>query len=184
MSASDTLTQIQTLLGMKPKEEPKKLELEMQKLENGAVIEAEVFETGQDVFLVQDDERIPIPIGEYEMESGMILVVAEEGVISEIKAKEAEGEEEEMEAEYATKAELAEVKSMIEEVLSKLNASAEEPKKEPVKEEVKAELKKEELSKEEEFKHSPEKESDKQTLLAKIQQPTDPFSNVLKLMNY
>jgi len=67
MSASDTLTQIQTLLGMKPKEEPKKLELEMQKLDNGAVIEAEVFEAGQDVFLVQDDERIDVTIDEYEL---------------------------------------------------------------------------------------------------------------------
>ena len=65
------------------------------------------------------------------MEDGRILVVAEEGLIAEIKAEEEEAEEEEVEAKeeleeekeemgYATKQELAEVKEMIEEIKAML----------------------------------------------------------------
>ena len=73
---------------------------------------------------------------EYVLEDGKILVVAEEGVISEIKDAESEeeteeeveeveaAEEEEESLGYATKEELAEVKDMIEEIKAML-----EPKK-------------------------------------------------------
>jgi hypothetical protein len=53
-----------------------------------------MFEAGNEVFVVTEDEqKIALPIGEYEMEDGRILVVVEEGVISEIKEKEEEEEE-------------------------------------------------------------------------------------------
>ena len=71
------------------------VKLETMKLRDGVtVLEAEMFEAGNEVFVVTEDEqKIALPIGEYELEDGRILVVVEEGVISEIKEKEAEEEE-------------------------------------------------------------------------------------------
>lgn len=58
-------------------------------------IEAETFEAGKEVFVVtDDDQKIAVPVGEYELEDGRILVVVEEGIISEVKEKEEEVEEE------------------------------------------------------------------------------------------
>ena len=87
------INQIKTLLGME-------VRLETMKLSDGVtVLEAEMFEAGNEVFVVTEDEqKIALPIGEYELEDGRILVVVEEGVISEIKEKEAEEEEVEEEA--------------------------------------------------------------------------------------
>jgi hypothetical protein len=108
------------------------VKLEQQALENGTVLEAEAFEAGNEVFIVTEDEKVAVPIGEYQLEDGRILVVAEEGLIAEIKTEEAEEETteevEEVEAKedekeemgYATKEELAEVKSMIEEIKAML----------------------------------------------------------------
>ena len=109
------------------------VKLAQQKLENGTVVEAEAFEDGKEIFIVTDDEKVAVPVGEYQMEDGRILVVAEEGIIGEIKAEEKEEEEveaqeeleEEKEEMYATKRELAEVKEMIEEIKAML-----EPKEE------------------------------------------------------
>ena len=82
------INQIKTLLGMEVK-------LETMKLSDGVtVLEAEMFEAGNEVFVVTEDEqKIALPIGEYEMEDSRILVVVEEGIISEIKEKEEEEEE-------------------------------------------------------------------------------------------
>jgi len=87
------INQIKTLLGMEVK-------LETMKLSDGVtVLEAEMFEAGNEVFVVTEDEqKIALPIGEYELEDGRILVVVEEGIISEIKEKEEEEEEVEEEA--------------------------------------------------------------------------------------
>jgi hypothetical protein len=105
------------------------VKLEQQALENGTVLEADAFEAGNEVFIVTEDEKVAVPVGEYQLEDGRILVVAEEGLIAEIKTEEAEEETtEEVEAKedekeemgYATKEELAEVKSMIEEIKAML----------------------------------------------------------------
>ena len=105
------------------------VKLEQQALENGTVLEAEAFEAGNEVFIVTEDEKVAVPVGEYQLEDGRILVVAEEGLIAEIKTEEAEEETEEVEVEakeekeemgYATKEELAEVKQMIEEIKAML----------------------------------------------------------------
>jgi hypothetical protein len=87
------INQIKTLLGMEVK-------LETMKLSDGVtVLEAEMFEAGNEVFVVTEDEqKIALPIGEYELEDGRILIVVEEGIISEIKEKEEEEEEVEEEA--------------------------------------------------------------------------------------
>ena len=71
-------------------------------LENGAVLEAEAFEAGNEVFVVSGEERVPAPVGEHKLEDGRILVVLEEGMIAEIKEAEAPVEVEiEMQSEQA-----------------------------------------------------------------------------------
>lgn len=71
------------------------VKLEQMKLADGVtVLEAEMFEAGNEIVIVTEDEqKIPLPIGEYELENGQILVVVEEGIISEVKEV---AEEEEM----------------------------------------------------------------------------------------
>ena len=87
MNEKSILNKVRTLLGMEVK-------LETMRLTDGvSMLEAEVFEAGQPVFiLTEDEQRIALPIGEYELEDGRILVVIEEGVISEIKEKAPEAE--------------------------------------------------------------------------------------------
>jgi len=80
-------------------------------LENGTIIEAEVFESGASVFIVNEEDRIALPVGEYKLEDGMILIVAEEGIIAEIKEMEAPvAEEAPAEVEVEVEQEMAEVK--------------------------------------------------------------------------
>jgi hypothetical protein len=77
---TSVINQIKTLLGMEVK-------LETMKLMDGITIfEADAFEMDKEVFIVTEDEqKIPVPIGEYELEDGRILVVEVEGIILEIK---------------------------------------------------------------------------------------------------
>ena len=86
---TSVINQIKTLLGMDVK-------LEQRKMADGVtLIEADAFEMDNEVFVITEDEqKIPVPIGEYEMEDGMIMVVAEEGIIAEYKEAEATEEEE------------------------------------------------------------------------------------------
>ena len=78
MNTNQTLNKVRTLLGIEVK-------LEQMKLDNGAILEAEVFEVGAEVFVVADEERVAVPVGEYQVEDGSTIVVLEEGVIGEIK---------------------------------------------------------------------------------------------------
>ena len=110
MKSQETLSKIMELLNLQDE-----VKLESMKLENGTTIEAEAFEANQEVFIVtEEDEKIALPVGEYEMEDGRILVVAEEGVIAEMRDAGEEPEE----------------------------APAEEPAQEEATEEVEAKLKK------------------------------------------
>jgi hypothetical protein len=72
------------------------VKLEQMKLNDGVtVIEADSFEPNNEVFIITEDEqRIPMPIGEYVVENGMLLIVTQEGVIAEVKEQEAPAEEE------------------------------------------------------------------------------------------
>jgi len=79
-------------------------------LENGTIIEAEMFEAGASVFIVNEEDRIALPVGEYKLEDGMILIVAEEGIIAEIKEAIVEEETPEAEVEVEVEQEMAEVK--------------------------------------------------------------------------
>jgi len=104
MNTNTVLNKVRELLGME-------IELEQRKLEDGVtVVEADSFESGAEIFIVTEDEqKIALPVGEYKMEDGVILVVTEEGVIAEIKeaeeAEEEKKEEEETEAGYDEKEE-------------------------------------------------------------------------------
>lgn len=89
MKNSTLLQHIKSLLS-------KEINLEQMLMGDGVTkIEAETFEAGKEVFVVTEDEqKIAVPVGEYELEDGRILVVVEEGIISEVKEKEEEVEEE------------------------------------------------------------------------------------------
>jgi hypothetical protein len=94
---SNVLTEIKKLLGMQ-------IQLEQMTLDNGTVVEAEIFEAGQPVFIVNGEDRVALPVGEYILDNGMILVVAVEGEIAEIKEPaptEEEAPEVEVEVEQA-----------------------------------------------------------------------------------
>jgi hypothetical protein len=86
----------------------REVKFEQMTLENGAVLEAEVFEAGNEVFVISGEDRIPAPVGEHLLSDGRILVISEEGMIAEIK--EAAAPEAEVEVEVETpEVELAEV---------------------------------------------------------------------------
>lgn len=157
MKATEILSKIKTYLGedtadiVENIEQSQVVELAQAKLENGTVLEAEAFESGNEIFILTDDEKVAVPVGEYQMEDGQILVVSEEGIIGEIKSESQEEEEEveaseevsedteleEVEAEYATKEELAEVRSLVEEIKQMIEKKEEMSE---VEEQVKEEL--------------------------------------------
>ena len=92
------------------------VKLAQMKLEDGiTVIEAEAFEPEFSVGIVQEGGIVPMPVGEYVLEDGKILVVAVEGIIAEIK--EAASPEAEAEApEVVVNAEEAKPKRVVESV--------------------------------------------------------------------
>jgi hypothetical protein len=95
MNTNQILNKVRVLLGMEVKLETMKLD------DNVTVIEAEAFEADNEVVVVTEDEqKIPLPVGNYNLEDGRVLVVAEEGLIAEVKEKEEEvAVEEEVEVE-------------------------------------------------------------------------------------
>ena len=88
MKNSTLLEKIKALLS-------NEIKLESMLMADGVTrIEADTFESGKEVFVVTEDEqKIAVPVGEYELEDGRILVIEEEGIIKEIKEVK---EEEEM----------------------------------------------------------------------------------------
>ena len=173
MNAKDQLNKVKTLLGIQVK-------LEQMKLDNGAVFEAEVFEAGQEVFVIADDEKVAVPVGEYTTEEGQMIVVAEEGVIAEVKEASAEEEQPEAQAEEVVEEEMAEevtkpkkiVKSISEEqFFSEIEKLREEISNLKLslqpKEEVKEVEKEVELSSQDEVEgitHNPEVKAEKREL--------------------
>jgi hypothetical protein len=95
--------------------------------EGEATIEAEVFEAGQPVMIVNEDERIPLPIGEYLLDNGMVLVVEEEGIIASIGEKSEEEEQpEEEEVAASEKAKSPLPKTIIESIVKETKFSKED----------------------------------------------------------
>jgi len=149
MKYKNTLNQIKTLLAMDVK-------LAQMKLADGVtVVEAEEFEAEYSIGIVTEDGVVPMPVGEYETEDGKIVVVAQEGIIAEVKEKEAEEEapeeaapvmgEQPVEAEAKAKRIVESVsKETFFEEIEKLKAELSAIKEE--KEALKVELEKVELS--------------------------------------
>ncbi len=166
------LNEIKTLLNI----EVKLMEM---KLENGTIVSAEAFEKGNEIFIVTDDEKVAMPVGEYILEDGKLLVVEEEGMIAdmrdvsdEVPAKEEASEEEtedleeEEKKEMEEEADVADWKGMekriqnLEDAIAdlkkdKVEAEEEVEMAEEVKEEIVEEVK-EELSAVKPIKHNPE----------------------------
>ena len=182
MKATEILNKIKGIVGVELAEES--VNLAEMKLENGTVLVAEEFKAGEAIFIKSEEEQIALPVGEYKLENDMVLVVKEEGLISEIKEVEAEKEEEEKEEveaadhkdeekekmRYVTKEEfnkaVDEIKAMIDEMGKHKDEMSEETATEEVKEEVKEELQETELSATKEeavepIKHNPETEQNK-----------------------
>ena len=158
------LNQIRTLLNIEVK-------LEEMKLENGTVVSADTFEKGSEIFIVTDDEKVAMPVGEYILEDGRLVVVSEEGMIADVRevsdevpAKEEETEDlEEETVETEVPAEVAtEIEAIIEAVVEVIA---------PVIEEVKSEI--EELKKEfgKMRKYEDEKEEDKKEEMSAARKP-------------
>ncbi len=86
MKANDMLNKIKTIIGgIELTEEVREIELAEMKLQNGTVVEAEEFKKGEAIFIKSDDERIAMPVGEYVLEDGKLLVVEEEGIIADMR---------------------------------------------------------------------------------------------------
>lgn len=184
-NAKNMLNEIKTLLGVEEQE----IVLAQLNLENGTVLESEDFKQGNDVFILTEDEKVALPVGEYELEDGRILEVAEEGVISEIKAEKEDDKDEEDEKSddkeemaYATKEELAEVVSMVEDIKSmieKMGDHKEEKEEEKMSEEKEL---KENLSEAsaEPIKHSPEKTTERNLNLYSQNRTPNTFDRVME----
>lgn len=199
------LNKVKEILGVELSEE-KEVKLAQAELENGTIIESETFEPGNEIFIVTDDERVPLPIGDYKLIDGESLIVKEEGIISsigaveeeepteEVEAEEVKAEEEKEEMGYATKEELEEVKKVVEEIKAIL-IPKEEEMSEDSETSVKSEetttktvyAKKEEMSEVEKVNHNPENETDKKmnlysqkrgnTTLDRVMQKISNFKN-------
>ena len=148
------INQIKTLLNIEVK-------LEEMKLENGTIVSAESFEKDKEIFIVTDDEKVAMPIGEYMLEDGRLLVVSEEGMIGDVRevsdevpAKESEeGEEitsdlaeDEEEKEEKEMAEVGDWEGMekriknLEDAIADLKGDKENKMEEEVEEEIEEEM--------------------------------------------
>lgn len=163
----------QELLSSDKSEETVEVKFEMIKVADQDVsFEAEVFEEGNEVFVVSGEERIPVPVGEYSLEDGRVLVVEEEGVIASVgeisdEAEEPVEEEQEMKED-------SQPKKVVESVSKELHFSTEDLKqlfKDWYEEFTKSNELKEvvELSESvpvaKPIKHSPEKNTEKKVVV-------------------
>ena len=131
----------------------REVKFEQMTLENGAVLEAESFEAGNEVFVISGEDRVAAPIGEHLLADGRILVITEEGVIAEIKEASEEEAKVEIEVEAEMPTELAEMEvkeeapavvAIIEKVLEEIAMMREEMK--GMREEMGGYAKKEEMA--------------------------------------
>ena len=208
MKASEIVESIKEVLGMELAEV--KVELEERKLENGTRIEADSFEKGKSVFILTDDEKVAMPVGEYLFEDGTLLVVEEEGVIADVREdvdnevpqKEEAGEEkEEMkeEEEMDEEADVADWKGMekriknLEDAIADLKSDkqsvnsredemySKEEKVEASKEE-KVELNKLEVAADP-ISHNPEKEVKKERVKLGNNRPITTKEKIIQIIN-
>ena len=119
------------------------VKLEQAKLQDGVtIVEADSFEAGESIVVVtEDDQRIPLPMGEYVMDNGMTIVVVEEGIISEVKEMEQPDQETEIEIEAEKKPEndMTKIKKTVESMVKETFFSEIQSKDQEI-ERLKAEL--------------------------------------------
>ena len=188
------LNKVKEVIGLELSEETQEIKLAQATLENGTIIEAEEFAEGKEVFIVTEDEKVALPVGDYTLEDGQALIIEEEGIIKSIgeATEEAPAEEADVEAEevveaaeeemaYATKEDLAEVKSMIDEIKAMIDKKDElsvEETVENIVEEVK-----EELSEVEKVNHNPEASAEKELNLYAQKRGLSTLDRVFQKMN-
>lgn len=176
MKAIDKINSIKEILFGK---ESTEIKLEQAKLDNGVMIEADSFEAGSPVFIVIEEDRQPLPPGDYALEDGTALIVQEEGVIFSVgeqkqteevmeeelkeeapvkkvvESKETHFKKEEVKEEILfSKEQIEAIKDVVKEAFVELNKETKEEVEE-VKEV------KEELSEVKPMTHSPEKKTQK-----------------------
>jgi len=168
------------------------LKFETMKLDDGqTTIEADSFEAGQAVMIVtEDDQKIAMPVGEYGLEDGRMLVVSEEGIIAEVKDAVSEEEEAPMEeaqpvAEASAPTAQPVAKKVVEAVTKESYFSKEEVE-EIVNKAIEAKMEAIELAKVEEvvemakpIAHNPEKKKVEFSLGTKSESITDFLNNKL-----
>jgi hypothetical protein len=82
MSIKENVNKVLRSVGLKAEE----IKLAQMMLADGVTtIEAEAFEPEYSVGIVQEEGIVPLPIGEYELEDGRILIVEVEGVIASVQ---------------------------------------------------------------------------------------------------
>ena len=213
MKANDMLNKIKTIIGgIELTEEVKEIQLAEMKLQNGTVVEAEEFKEGEAIFIKSDDERIAMPVGEYVLEDGKLLVVEEEGIIADMRdvsddvpakeeASEEEVKEEMAEEELDEEAAVYDWEGMekriknLEDAIADLKADkVDAPKEveataelsEEIKEDVDVETVKEELSAVETVapvKHNPEAKNESKFTLKKNNYPKTLQSRIYEKLN-
>jgi len=176
----NVLNEIKTLLGMQ-------VELAQMKLMDGVtVVEAEAFEPEMPIFIVNGEERVALPVGEYQLDNGMMLIVEVEGIISEVKemkeeeevSVEVEVEQPEMEQEMSTE---AQPKKVVESITKEMFFSALEELKKEI-DSLKAN--KTELSAEPQpLTYSPEEKVEKNVNLYSSKRPMTTLDSVLSKLN-
>jgi len=119
----DALNTLKTFLGMEVKLE------QMMLVDGVTTIEFDILEAGQSIMIVNEEDRVPLPIGEYELQDGQILKVLEDGVIGEIGAKQEEveqPEQPEVEEEVEMEVEKPTAKKVVESTVKETHFSKEE----------------------------------------------------------
>ena len=162
------------------KVEDTKVELATAQLENGTTVEAEAFEAGNEIFIVTEDEKVALPVGEYTLEDGNKLTIEQEGIIASIgEAETEETEEVEAAADFATKEELAEVRKAVEDIVTMIEELGYGKKDE----EMASEEVKEELSEVEKVKHNPESEEKTQLNISSNSRPMNTLDRVMQTIS-
>ena len=137
MKSNNVIEKIKDVLNLN-----EEVKLEQTKLENGTVIEAESFKEGEEVFIVSDEEKIALPVGEYILEDTRLLVVEEEGVIADVREVSDEVPAKETEEGEEVEEELAEEDDLIRDMMGRIqnleDAIADIKSKESLKEELSA----------------------------------------------
>jgi hypothetical protein len=119
----DALNTLKTFLGMEVKLE------QMMLVDGVTTIEFDILEAGKPVAIVNEDDRIPLPIGEYELQDGQLLKVLEDGIIGEVGAKQEEEETPEapeVEEEVEMEVEKPVAKKVVESTVKEIHFSKEE----------------------------------------------------------